>query len=229
MNYQRYWNYHDLYAADERSKGRKPMDYAEFVSVGLPRIAKLYTKDWQLYLFALNTGIPIKQMDEYEFAMTMQYDFDGYRKRLYQRLMEADERRTKAEAERILKEQWEQLLKNRANKEEVSRVVERIMKRLTAQNKPVMTKSEMRIAQRKRLEAIDKRARNKRLANAETNANRRAMISQINTYGSVLPNLPTDVLRMLRTELTGRNSQKTPRAQAQRDVERAFNNMGVRM
>lgn len=48
-------------------------------------------------------------------------------------------------------------------------------------------------------------------------------------YGSVLPDLPTDVLRVLRTQLTGKNSQKTPRAQAQRDVDRALNNMGVRM
>jgi hypothetical protein len=48
-------------------------------------------------------------------------------------------------------------------------------------------------------------------------------------YGSVLPDLPTDVLRVLRAQLTGKNSQKTPRAQAQRDVDRALNNMGVRM
>jgi len=48
-----------------------------------------------------------------------------------------------------------------------------------------------------------------------------------NQYGSVLNNLPTHMLRYLRTSLTGKNSEKTPRARAQQDVNREFNNMSV--
>ena len=48
-----------------------------------------------------------------------------------------------------------------------------------------------------------------------------------NQYGSVINRIPTRMLRYLRTSLTGKNSEKTPRAQAERDVNRAFNNMSV--
>jgi len=108
---------------------------------------------------------------------------------LLQRANQAAKRRREAaaaaEAERIMKERGQQLLKNRANKQDVERMVQRIMKRLKAQNTAGMTREEMRIAQRKRLEANEKRARNKRLANAETNANRRAMMRQLNTRGTM--------------------------------------------
>ena len=48
-----------------------------------------------------------------------------------------------------------------------------------------------------------------------------------NQYGSVIKKLTVDNLRTLRTALTGKNSKKTPMAQAKRDVNRAFNNMSV--
>lgn len=241
MNDRKYQKFYMLYASDEWNKGRQPMDYEKFLSVGLPRIAKLYTKDWQEYLKAVDTpGIGMLNLDSWDLAMVMQYDFGGYRKRLTEQMIAADRIRRKAEANylmkkygttnlriiREMKEEKQRWLKNLANKDVVSRMVGEITKRIKAQNTAGMTREEIRIAERKRLEANEKRLRNKQLENAKTNA----MILNINnTHGSVIPNLPTDVLRMLRTELTGKNSQKTPRAQAQRDVNRAFNNMGVKM
>jgi len=174
-----YGDYYVTYATDEWNKGRQPMDYDEFVSVGLPRIAKRYEKDWQEYLKALETpGIRVANMDQYELAMVMQYDFKNYRKRLIERLMEAERIRRKAETN---------LLKKYGTTN--FRMIRAIGQEYPAPNE----------------------------------------IGEKQQYGSVLPQLDTDMLRMLRTELTGRNSQKTPRAQAQRDVERVFNNMGVRM
>jgi hypothetical protein len=81
---------------------------------------------------------------------------------------------------------FKQALKNRENQGVVGRMVAGITGRLQAQNTAGMTRKEIRNAAAAKLALEEHRIKKRRLENARTNAERRAMMRQLNTRGTMV-------------------------------------------
>lgn len=81
---------------------------------------------------------------------------------------------------------FKQVLKNRENQAAVGRMVAGITGRLQAQNTAGMTRKEIRNAAAAKLALEEHRIKKRRLENARTNAERRAMMRQLNARGTMV-------------------------------------------
>lgn len=112
-------------------------------------------------------------------------------RQLMEGVEQAKRRRAAAAAQREanadMRAKMQQALKNAANRREVERAVQGIMRRLIAQNKSTRTVQEMRNAETARLSLEQHRANKQRKANAQL---RRNLMGGANTYGTMLPRQP---------------------------------------